>query len=489
MGKITGFMEYQRETPEPRPVDERLKDFKEVYQPMDEQKILQQAARCMDCGVPFCHTGCPLGNLCPEWNDLVYRGQWEKAWVRLSATNNFPEFTGRLCPALCEESCVLGIHEAPVAIELIEKTIIEHAFQQGFVKPELPAKRTGKTVAVVGSGPAGLSVAQQLNRAGHEVTVFEKNERLGGLLRYGIPDFKLEKWIIDRRLEIMAAEGVRFVTNTDPSSEMLKEFDAVVLTTGSGRPRNLPIPGRELKGIHYALDYLMQQNRMLELNPDGSEVWGKINAKDKSVIVIGGGDTGSDCVGTALRQGAKVVHSFEVMPMPPQARTEDQPWPFWPMKLRTSSSHKEGGDRFWSILTKEFKGYSGNVRSLVTVNVEWVTPSKKGERPQLRENAATAQEWHADLVLLALGFLGPETDGVISRLGLEADERSNIKTGRDFQTSMPGVFAAGDARRGQSLIVWAIAEGRDCAVAVDTWLMGASSLPKRVGLDLTAVKR
>ncbi len=324
MGKITGFMEYQRETPEPRPVDERLRDFKEVYQPMDERKILEQAARCMDCGVPFCHSGCPLGNLCPEWNDLVYRGQWDKAWERLAATNNFPEFTGRLCPALCEEACVLGIHEAPTAIELIEKTIVEHAFKSGFVKPVLPARRTGKTVAVVGSGPAGLAAAQQLNRAGHDVTVFEKNEKPGGLLRYGIPDFKLEKWVIDRRLEIMAAEGVRFVTNTAPSGEMLESFDAAVLATGSGRPRDLPIPGRDLKGIHFALEYLMQQNRMLELNPDGSEVWGKISAAGKSVIVIGGGDTGSDCVGTALRQGAKAVHSFELMPMPPKARTEDQ---------------------------------------------------------------------------------------------------------------------------------------------------------------------
>jgi glutamate synthase (NADPH/NADH) small chain len=489
MGKITGFMEYDRETPQPRPVEERLRDFKEVYQPMDERKIIEQAARCMDCGVPFCHSGCPLGNLCPEWNDLVYRGQWEKAWERLSATNNFPEFTGRLCPALCEESCVLGIHEAPTAIELIEKTIIEYAFEHGFVKPVLPDVRTGKRVAVVGSGPAGLAAAQQLNRAGHDVMVFEKNEKPGGLLRYGIPDFKLEKWVIDRRLDVMAAEGVKFVTNTDPSREVLKEFDAVVLTTGAGRPRDLPIPGRPLSGIHFALDYLTQQNRLLGANADGSQRWGKISAKGKSVIVIGGGDTGSDCVGTALRQGAAAVHSFEVMPMPPKVRTEDQPWPFWPMKLRASSSHKEGGDRFWSIMTKEFKGYDGHVRSLTTVNVEWSKPSKRGERPQLRENPSTTQEWHADLVLLALGFLGPETDGLIARLGVAVDERSNIKAGQDYQTNVPGVFAAGDARRGQSLIVWAITEGRDCAAAVDQWLMGETRLPRRVGLDLTTVKR
>ena len=489
MGKITGFMEYERQTPEQRPVEERLHDFKEVYQPMEEQAVVRQAARCMDCGVPFCHSGCPLGNLCPEWNDLVYRGQWEKAWERLSATNNFPEFTGRLCPAPCEESCVLGIHEGPTTNELIEKMIIEYAFRHGFVKPVLPARRTGKRVAVVGSGPAGLAAAQQLNRAGHEVMVFEKNEKPGGLLRYGIPDFKLEKWVIERRLEIMAAEGVRFVTNTDPASDILKEFDAVVLATGSGRPRDLPIPGRELSGIHFALEYLQQQNRMLWSKDDGTQEWGKINAKGKSVIVIGGGDTGSDCVGTALRQGAHDVHSFELMPMPPETRTEDQPWPFWPMKLRTSSSHKEGGDRFWSILTKEFKGYNGHVRSLTTVNVEWTKPTKKGERPQLFENPNTRQEWHADLVLLALGFLGPETDNVIPRLGVGVDERGNIKTVADYQTQVPGVFAAGDSRRGQSLIVWAISEGRECAVAVDAWLMGSSSLPRRTGVDLTAVKR
>ncbi len=489
MGKITGFMEYERQTPEQRPVDERLHDFKEVYRPMDEEAIIRQAARCMDCGVPFCHSGCPLGNLCPEWNDLVYRGQWKKAWERLSATNNFPEFTGRLCPALCEEACVLGIHEGPMTNQLVEKMVIEYAFQHGFVKPVLPEWRTGKSVAIVGSGPAGLAAAQQLKRAGHDLTVFEKNEKPGGLLRYGIPDFKLEKWVIDRRLEIMAAEGVRFVTNTDPSVDRLKAFDAVVIATGSGRPRDLPIPGCELNGIHFALEYLQQQNRLLGSNPDGTQAWGKINAKGKSVIVIGGGDTGSDCVGTALRQGAGEVHSFELMPMPPETRTEDQPWPFWPMKLRTSSSHKEGGDRFWSILTKEFKGYNGHVRSLVTINVEWIRSAKKGERPQLRENHNTRQEWHADLVLLALGFWGPETDNVIARLGVAVDARSTIKTGTDYQTSVPGVFAAGDSRRGQSLIVWAISEGRECAVAVDTWLMGTSNLPRRTGVDLTAVKR
>ncbi|MDD4102593.1 MAG: glutamate synthase subunit beta [Kiritimatiellae bacterium] len=489
MGKITGFMEYGRRTPEQRPVEERLQDFKEVYRPMEEREIIRQAARCMDCGVPFCHSSCPLGNLCPEWHDLVYRGQWRKAWERLSATNNFPEFTGRLCPALCEEACVLGIHEGATTVQLIEKSVVEYAFAHGFVQPVMPDHRTGCRVAVVGSGPAGLSAAQQLNRAGHEVTVFEKSDKPGGLLRYGIPDFKLEKWVIDRRLEIMAAEGIRFITQTDPSAQDLKEFNAVVLTTGSGRPRDLTIPGRELTGIHFALDYLQKQNRLLTSNPDGSQEWGQINAKGKSVIVIGGGDTGSDCVGTALRQGARDVHSFELMPMPPETRTEDQPWPFWPMKLRTSSSHKEGGDRFWSILTKEFKGYNGHVRSLVTVNVEWAKPQTKGGRPQLRENPGTRQEWHADLVLLALGFTGVETDNVIARLGVEVDERTNIRTGTDYQTNVPGVFAAGDARRGQSLIVWAIAEGRDCAANVDTWLTGASRLPRKTGVELASVRK
>ena len=489
MGKATGFIEFQRETESPRPVEERLRDFNEVYRPMDDRKIIDQASRCMDCGVPFCHSGCPLGNVCPEWNDLVYRGQWEKAWERLAATNNFPEFTGRLCPALCEEACVLGIHEEPTAIRLIEKMIVEHAFKHGFVKPVLPAKRTGKRVAVVGSGPAGLSTAHQLNRAGHEVMVFERSEKVGGLLRFGIPDFKLEKWIIDRRVEVMAAEGIRFVPNTDPSAETLKEFDAVVLATGSGRPRDLPIPGRNLSGIHFALEFLQRQNRLLGKTPDGADRWGKIDAKGKSVIVIGGGDTGSDCVGTALRQGATSVHSFELMPMPAGARTDDYPWPFWPMKMRTSTSHKEGGDRFWNILTKEFKGFNGHVRSLTTVNVDWAKPAKKGDRPQIIEKPQSVQEWHTDLVLLALGFLGPETDSVIARLGVGVDERSNIKTGADYQTNVPGVFAAGDSRRGQSLIVWAISEGRECAAAVDAWLTGSNHLPTRSGIDLTSIKR
>ncbi len=488
MGKITGFVEYGRETQKQRPVAERLNDFREVYQPMDEQAIVRQAARCMDCGVPFCHSACPLGNLCPEWNDLVYRKQWRKAWERLEATNNFPEFTGRLCPALCEEACVLGIHEAPTAIELLEKSIIEHAFENGFVQPHVPESRTGKRVAVVGSGPSGLAAAQQLNRAGHQVTVYEKREKPGGLLRYGIPDFKIEKWVVDRRVDVLVAEGIHFETSSDPTAEILKTYDAVVLATGSGRPRDLPIPGRELSGIHFALDYLTQQNRLLATTSDGQKSWGRITAKDKRVIVIGGGDTGSDCVGTALRQGARDVQSFELMPMPSDARTEDYPWPFWPMKLRHSSSHAEGGDRFWNIMTRAFKGYEGAVRSLVTASVSWQAPERKGDRPRMIEMPNTDQEWHADLVLLALGFLGPETDHVIARLGVSVDSRSNIMTGADYQTSVPGVFAAGDARRGQSLIVWAIAEGRQCAAAVDTWLMGETRLPKLAGINLETIR-
>ena len=478
MGKITGFMEYDRENPESRPVEERLSDFREVYKPMPEDKVRKQAARCMDCGVPFCMGGCPLGNLVPEWNDLVYRGEWEQALERLLSTNNFPEFTGRLCPAPCEESCVLGIHALPVSIENIEKSIIEYAYAHSLVQPQPPASRTGKRIAVVGSGPSGLACAQQLNRAGHKVVLMDRGEKPGGLLCYGIPDFKLEKWVIERAVAIMEQEGVEFQCSCDPGEDDLKGFDASVLCIGAGKARDLPIPGRDLNGIHFALDFLQRQNRMLGDNPDGSQHWGKITAKDKHVIVIGGGDTGSDCIGTSLRQGAKSVQSFELMPMPPAARSEDTPWPYWPMKLRSNSSHVEGGDRFWCILTKQFEGYNGQVRRLITVNVEWVIP-QGGGRPLLREIPGTEQEWPCDLALLALGFLGPQPEGLVARLGLDVDERSNIKTGADYQGSVPGIFAAGDCRRGQSLVVWAISEGREAAQAVDTWLMGKSRLPKR----------
>ncbi len=480
MGKITGFIEYDRETPEPRPVEERLSDFREVYRPMPEDVSRRQAARCMDCGVPFCMGGCPLGNLCPEWNDLVYRGDWAQALERLFATNNFPEFTGRLCPAPCEESCVLGIHAPPVAIEAIEKSIIETAYEQGLVRPQPPGERTGRRVAVVGSGPAGLAAAQQLNRAGHQVTLIERDARPGGLLRYGIPDFKLEKWVIDRTLDVLRAEGVEMLCGVDPAVGDLDRYDATVICIGAGKPRDLPIPGRELSGVHFALEFLQRQNRLLGTNEDGSPDWGRIDAKDRHVVVIGGGDTGSDCIGTALRQGARSVQSFELMPMPPEARGEDTPWPYWPMKLRTNSSHQEGGDRFWRILTRRFDGYNGRIRRLVTVNVEWA-PDPAGGRPQLREIPDTEREWPCDLALLALGFLGPEPDGLIARLGLDVDERSNIRTGADYQTSRPGVFAAGDARRGQSLIVWAIAEGRDAAHAADAWLRGGRSVLPRSG--------
>jgi len=488
MGKTTGFLEHDRKAENLRAADERLSDYKEVYDPVCEEHLRNQASRCMDCGIPFCHSGCPIGNVCPEWNDLVYRGQWEKAWERLTATNNFPEFTGRLCPALCEEACVLGIHEGPVTIRMIEKNIVEKAYERGIVKPGPPLSRSTKTVAVIGSGPAGLAAADQLNKAGHTVTVFEKDEKAGGLLRYGIPDFKLEKWVVDRRLKLMESEGIKFVCNLNPEKKDLVDFDAVVVATGSGTPRDLPIPGRELNGIHFALDFLAGQNRLTS-SIEGAEQWGKINAKDKHVIVIGGGDTSSDCVGTSLRQGASSVTSFELMPMPPDGRTEDYPWPFWPMKMRTSSSHLEGGDRFWNIMTKSFNGYQGRLRSLTTVSIDWDKP-QDGSRPKLIEVPHTEQIWQADLVFLALGFLGPRSDDVISRLGLDVDQRSNIKTGSEYQTDISGVFASGDCHRGQSLVVWAIKEGRECAAAVDQWLMKENSrLPLVDGIDLTAVKR
>jgi glutamate synthase (NADPH) small chain len=487
MGKTTGFLEFDREAESLRDKNERLHDFKEVYEPVPEDQLRNQAARCMDCGIPFCHSGCPIANVCPEWNDLVYRGQWEKAWKRISQTNNFPEFTGRLCPALCEDSCVLGIHEGPVTIRMIEKNIIEKAFEKGFVKPSPPAQRSGRRVAVVGSGPAGLAAADQLNKAGHLVTVFEQDSRPGGLLRYGIPDFKLEKWVIDRRIALMEAEGIAFQCETNPDRAELEAFDAIVVATGAGRPRDLPIPGRELRGVYYALDYLTGQNRLVCDGVSGREKWGRISAKGKHVIVIGGGDTGSDCVGTALRQGAVSVTSFELMPMPPEGRTEDFPWPFWPMKLRTSSSHLEGGERFWSIMTKRFNGYEGRLRSLTTVSVAW-EKAAGAARAQLVEVPGTEQNWQADLVFLALGFLGPRADDIITRFGLEIDERTNIKADENYQTGVAKLFAAGDCRRGQSLIVWAIKEGRECAAAVDRWLTGECHLPVVTGIDITDIK-
>jgi len=486
MGKVTGFKEYPRELPQAQPPAERIRHFGEFYLPFEPERLQRQGARCMDCGVPFCHAGCPLGNLIPDWNDLVYRGQWREALRRLHATNNFPEFTGRLCPAPCEEACVLGINEPPVTIELIEKEIIERGFAEGWVKPEPPLQRTGKRVAIIGSGPAGLACAQQLNRAGHEVTVFERADRIGGLLRYGIPDFKMEKHVIDRRLAILEAEGILFQTGvnagTDISGEaLLARFDAIVLAIGATRPRDLPVPGRELAGIHFAMEYLPMQNRAVA----GDMPESPISAKGKRVIVIGGGDTGSDCIGTALRQGAVSVVNFELFPRPPDGRPPHQPWPFYPMRYRVSSSHKEGGERFFAISTKAFFGEGGRVTGVQTVEVMFRPVD--GGPPQLVEKPGTEKVWPADLVLLAMGFLGPEPDGIVRQLGVPIDRRGNLQSDDRYATPVPKVFAAGDGRRGQSLIVWAISEGRECARAVDEFLMGSSNLPTKIGYDLPRV--
>jgi glutamate synthase (NADPH/NADH) small chain len=488
MGKITGFLEFDRKVEQYAPVDERIQNYKEFTIPMKEKELKNQGARCMDCGIPFCHSGCPLGNLIPDFNDAVYRGKWEKAAEILHATNNFPEFTGRLCPAPCEEACVLGINEDPVSIENIEKHIVETAFQKGWVKSIPPEIRTGKTVAVVGSGPAGLAVAQQLNRAGHSVTVFERDEKPGGLLRYGIPDFKMEKHIIDRRLEILEEEGIEFKCGVhigiDVKAEVLQEdYDAVVLCGGATVRRNLPIKGVDLKGVVQAMDFLGQNNRRVDgLKYEGEE----IKATNKNVIVIGGGDTGSDCIGTSFRQGAKSVVNFEIMPKATPDRPEDQPWPFWPMRLRTSSSHKEGAERVFSISTKEFKGdKQGNLKSLTTVEVVW--EKVPGQRPVLKEVPGTEKEWPCEMALLAMGFTGSEMT-VAEQLGLEADPRTNIKaSAKDYKTNVPGVFVAGDQRRGQSLIVWAISEGRQAAYHIDTYLMGKSYLPLKAEGDLPRI--
>lgn len=485
MGKPTGFKEYPREVARERPVAERVRDFRELYLPFPEESLRRQAARCMDCGVPFCHAGCPLGNLIPDWNDLVYKDRWREAAERLHATNNFPEFTGRLCPAPCEEACVLGIHEPPVAIELVEKQVIEHAFREGWVVPRPPARRTGKTVAVVGSGPAGLACAQQLNRAGHAVTVFERADRPGGLLRYGIPDFKLEKAVLDRRLALLEQEGVVFRTGVavgaGGSDAELRAFDAVVLCGGATRARDLPIPGRELHGIRLAMEFLPQQNRRVA----GAAVPDAIDARDRHVVVIGGGDTGSDCIGTARRQGARSVTNFELLPLPPEGRPAHQPWPFWPMRLRSSSSHHEGCERFFAIATKDFVGAHGQVQAVRTVNLEFAADA--AGRVRMQEVPGTEYEWPADLVLLALGFVGPERDQAVAALGVALDERGNVRTDARYQTSRPGCFCAGDMRRGQSLVVWAITEGREAARAVDAYLMGVPALPARGGPDLPRV--
>lgn len=481
MGKPSGFLEYDRKLPGTRKPEERINDFKELYIHEGDKLANEQSARCMDCGVPFCHNGCPLGNNIPDFNDAVYNGDWGLAVEILAATNNFPEFTGRICPAPCESSCVLGINKPPVTIEFIEKSIAEKGFELGLIKPNIPQHRTGKKVAVVGSGPAGMAAAAQLNKAGHTVTLYEKDKHIGGLLRYGIPDFKLEKWVIERRVEVMKKEGITFVTNTsvgkDISAKELKDsHDAIVISTGAGIPRDMPIPGRSLKGVHFAMDFLTQQNR--ENENEKLELGNRISAAGKNVLVIGGGDTGSDCVGTSIRQKAKSVLQIELLGQPPLDRTEENPWPHWPLILRTSSSHEEGCERDWSIMTKSFVGDNrGNLSAVRIVRIEWV-PAKDGGRPGFVEVEGTEQELPCELVLLAIGFLGPQQNGLLQDLKLDFDERGNVKC-RDYQTSDEKIFAAGDSRRGQSLVVWAISEGREAARKVDEYLMGVSYLESK----------
>jgi glutamate synthase (NADPH/NADH) small chain len=487
MGKITGFKEFERQDETYTSVIDRVKNYKEFTVPLSEKEISKQGSRCMDCGIPFCHSGCPLGNLIPDFNHMVHQGEWKKASWILHSTNNFPEFTGRLCPAPCEQACVLGIIEDPVSIENIEKNIVERAFKEGWIKPQPPQERTGKNIAVIGSGPAGLAAAQQLNRAGHLVTVFERDDAIGGLLRYGIPNFKMEKGIIDRRVAILEAEGILFKTNINVGVnydvEALKGFDAIVLCGGSTEKRSLPTPGIDADGVVQAMDFLTQQTKTLF----GQEIKDQIMATNKDVIVIGGGDTGSDCIGTSNRHGAKSVVNFEIMPKPPGHRSPTTPWPFWPLQLKTSSSHKEGAERNWLINTKEFvKDSHGKLIALKTVNVEW--KMVLGERPQLIEISGTEKTWPCDLALLALGFTGPEST-LADKLGIDTDARSNYKAvyGK-YQTNVPNIFTAGDMRRGQSLIVWAISEGREAARQVDIYLMGKSELPsKDVAGDLIAM--
>jgi glutamate synthase (NADPH/NADH) small chain len=482
MGKPTGFKEYNREMPTRRPVSLRVADYKEVYTEMPEDKLKVQGARCMNCGVPFCNNGCPLGNIIPNFNDRVYTGDWRAAWKTLSKTNNFPEFTGSVCPAPCEEACTLNIWKTPVTIKLMEQNIIERAFKEGWVVPQPPDTRTGKKVAVIGSGPAGLAAAAQLNKAGHSVTVYERADRIGGLLTYGIPNFKLEKWIVDRRIKIMEAEGIRFVTNANVGvnvdvEELRRDNDAIVLCGGATLPRDLSVPGRELKGVHFAMDFLPLQTKAVL--GDNVEL---ISAKGKHVVVIGGGDTGSDCVGTSVRQGAKSVKQFELLPKPPDDRTRDMPWPLWPMILRSSTSHEEASEvlnnkqeiRQWSVNTRSFTGENGVVKKLQGHQLEW-TKGTDG-RTTFKEVPGTDFEIDCDLCLLAMGFVGPQKKGMIEQLGLALDPRGNVQVDANYQTSVPGVFAAGDMRRGQSLVVWALSEGRQAARGVDQFLMGKSDL-------------
>jgi glutamate synthase (NADPH) small chain len=483
MGKTTGFLEFTRELPAKKPVAERLKNFKEFEERYSDEKLNQQAARCMNCGIPFCHHGCPLGNIIPEFNDAVYRKDWKEAYEILNSTNNFPEFTGRICPAPCESACVLGINQPAVAIEEIEKHIIEIAFDKGFVKSRRPNLRTEKKVAVVGSGPAGLAAAAQLNHAGHHVTVFERDDAPGGLLRYGIPDFKLEKWVVDRRLKLMEEEGIVFKCNANVGvnisiNDLLREYHAIVLAGGSTFPRDLQMPGRELNGVYFAMQFLKQQNKRVaskdpfaNSNIESNIFHEDILAKGKNVVVIGGGDTGSDCVGTSNRQGAKSVTQFELLPKPPKDRTQFMPWPTYPMILKTSSSHEEGVEREWAIATKEFVGdENGNLRALKIVNLEWKI-TEDGKPAQFVEIPGSEREIPCELALLAMGFVHPQHEGMLSELGTELDERGNVKaTDKSYQTNISKIFAAGDMRRGQSLVVWAINEGRECASSVNAYL-------------------
>jgi len=488
MGKTTGFLEFERQDETYQAPKERIKNYKEFTIPLEESKLKDQGARCMDCGIPFCHSGCPLGNLIPDFNDKVYKGKWKEAAEILHPTNNFPEFTGRLCPAPCEEACVLGINEDPVSIENIEKNIVETAFTEGWITAQPPKVRTDKTVAVIGSGPAGLAAAQQLNRAGHTVTVFERDKKVGGLLRYGIPDFKMEKNVIDRRVKVLEEEGIIFKTNAHvgknlDANQIKADFDAVVLCGGATVKRNIPIPGAELNGVYQAMEFLKLNNQHVDGLVDFKDI---LSAENKNVIVIGGGDTGSDCIGTSNRHGAKSVTNFEILTKPTEGRPANQPWPYWPMKLKTTSSHQEGVERFFSISTKEFIGDdNGKLKALKTVEVEWIF--KQGERPELKEVPNSEKLWDCDLVLLALGFTGAEKT-LADQFGLEMDFRTNIKaTTKDYVTNVPGIFAAGDMRRGQSLIVWAISEGRQAAHHVDTYLMGASELPLKDDSDLPRI--
>jgi len=479
MGKLRGFMEFDKLEEYTLNPKRRVKNYKEFTISPKAKELQNQGARCMDCGVPFCHSGCPLGNLIPDFNDHVYNNDWQKALSVLHSTNNFPEFTGRLCPAPCEESCVLGIVNPPVSIELIEKYIIERGFSEGWVKPKIPNKRTGKKIAIIGSGPAGLAAAQQLNSVGHSVTVYEKENKVGGLLRYGIPDFKLEKTIIDRRLKILKKEGIKFKCNSEIGKNITvkkinSNFDAVLLATGATLKRELPIKGNNLKGVVQAMDFLPNNNKFVD---NQHKLLNKYNAKNKNVIVIGGGDTGSDCVGTSNRHRASSVTNFEIMPKPSKNRTDDYPWPFWPIKLKTSSSHQEGSKRKWSILTKEFVGdKNGNLKSLKTVEVEW--EKKSGQKLNLKEIPKSEKEWPCELVLLALGFTGPEKS-LPEQFGVNLNKKNNIFSNNNYQTNKSNIFVAGDCRRGQSLIVWAISEGREAAYHIDTFLMGKSNLSQK----------